>query len=241
MIELSQLDKAAEISRLAVLERYRDGPDTLIICNEIIGDMSDAKRYDEAIALFHYFFNESNLVPNMVSFNQIIKAHCDENRVDEALELYHHARDLKLDNEDTYRFLTKGLVDSGRICEAVGMTKAVSMLDSVVYSYLIRGFLDQGNHHKADQLFDEFIQEIPEESYDYEEIAMVGATFVDYWFRQGSYERAMVIYKSIIPMEDVRRIYSKSGYTLLKTLLEHGKESEAWALFEEMITNAKTY
>lgn len=78
MVELSQLDKAAEISRLAVLEEYRNLPDTIHTCNQIISYMSEAERYDEAIALFHYFFNESNLVPNIVSVNLIIKVHCDE-------------------------------------------------------------------------------------------------------------------------------------------------------------------
>lgn len=70
MIELCQFDKAAGISRLAVLDKYCN--DSVFISNEIIGAKCGAKRYDEAIALFHYFFNESNVIPNIVSFNHII-------------------------------------------------------------------------------------------------------------------------------------------------------------------------
>ncbi|KFK35294.1 hypothetical protein AALP_AA5G266000 [Arabis alpina] len=235
MIELCELDKAAEISRLAVLERYRN--DAVFISNAIIGAMCDAKRYDEAIALFHYFFNESNIIPNIVSFNHIIKARCDENRVEEALQLFHHARGFD-PNLDTCRILTKGLVNAGRIHEAVGLIKAAHLWDSVVYSYLIRGFLDQGNLHMADQLFDTLIDEIPDEVYSYDLVAMLEAQFVDYWFKQGNDELAMEIYNCILPVENWEYIYSKIGNTLLKILLEHGKKSEAWELFNEMIQNA---
>ncbi|CAH8265962.1 unnamed protein product [Arabidopsis lyrata] len=73
--------------------------------------------------------------------------------------------------------------------------------------YLIRGFLDQGNLDKAAQLFDRLNDDTSQELYDYDDIALVDATFVDYWFRQGN---------------------------------DHGKKSEAWELFEEMINNAWT-
>ncbi|KAL1225231.1 Pentatricopeptide repeat-containing protein [Cardamine amara subsp. amara] len=62
MIELSQLDKAMEISRFAGSRKHRDGPKTTLrMCNEIISAMIDAKRNEDAIALFHYFFNECDL------------------------------------------------------------------------------------------------------------------------------------------------------------------------------------
>ncbi|CAL9236721.1 unnamed protein product [Arabidopsis halleri] len=238
MIELCQLDKAAEISRLAVLDRDRN--DSVLISNEIIGAMCGAKRYDEAIALFHYFFNESNVIPNIVSFNHIIKAHCEEHRVEEALELYHHARGFDPDHE-TYRILTKGLVKAGRVHEALGIVKAAYLCDSTVDSYLIRGFLDQGNHDKADQLYDRLVEGMSEELYDFNDIALVDATFVDYWFRQGNDELAMEIYSSLSLFEDAEFISATTGNTLLKILLDHGKKSEAWELFEEMINNARTY
>ncbi|CAL9236934.1 unnamed protein product [Arabidopsis halleri] len=79
--------------------------------------------------------------------------------------------------------------------------------DSTVNSCLIRGFLDQGNLDKAAQLFDRLNDDMSQELYDYEDIALVYATFVDYWLRQGN---------------------------------DHGKKSEAWELFEEMINNAWT-
>ncbi|XP_019101983.1 PREDICTED: pentatricopeptide repeat-containing protein At1g10270-like [Camelina sativa] len=232
MIELCQLDKAAEISRLAVLDRYRSN-DSVFISNGIIGAMCGAKRYEEAIALFHYFFNESNVVPNMVSFNHIIKAHFEENRVEEALQLFHHANNRGFDpDHETYRILTKGLVNAGRVHDAVGIVDGADHLlcDSTVYSYLIRGFLDQGNHDKADQLFNRMSEEL----YDYDDIALVDATFVDYWFRQGNDEKAMEIYNN---KDGEKFMSATTGNTLLKILLDNGKKSEAWELFDEMINN----
>lgn len=168
------------------------------------------------------------------------------NRVDKALQLYRHAKDSilenqdsDLDNEDTYRILTKGLVDAGRIYEALGMIKAVGLWDSVAY-YLIRGFLDLGSFHKADELSHEFVRNRPSYPYDFNEIAMVDAEFVDYWFRQGNDEEAMKFYSSIISTKDRKFMCATSGNNLLRIFLKHGKISEAWALFEEMINNAKT-
>ncbi|VVB03455.1 unnamed protein product [Arabis nemorensis] len=206
MVELSQLDKAAEISRLAVLEEYRDLPDTIHTYNQIISYMSDAERYDEAVALFHYFF-ESNLVPHIVSFNLIIKVHCDANRVDQALELYRHVRALKIDDElYTYRFLTKGLVDSGRIYKDLPRDIYPSSEDET-----FRGNIYDKPYKIPDRELPEFDE--------YDKITMLDATFVDYWFRQGDDDKAMVIYKSIIPMEYVECINAETASTLLRILL----------------------
>ncbi|GAV76719.1 PPR_1 domain-containing protein [Cephalotus follicularis] len=48
------------------------------------------KRYGDIVALFQYFFNQSNLVPNIVYYNNLINAHCVEGRVDVGLEDYRH-------------------------------------------------------------------------------------------------------------------------------------------------------
>ncbi|XP_010507754.1 PREDICTED: pentatricopeptide repeat-containing protein At3g60960, mitochondrial-like [Camelina sativa] len=229
MIELSQLDKAAEIARFAGSEDHRDGPETTIVmCNEIIDAMIGAKRYVDAKALFHYFFNECKINPSVVSFNHMIKVHCIENRLDKALQLYRHARVSRRDNEDTYRILTKALVHAGRIYEALGMIKAVGKYDLVAYTYLIRGFLDLGNIHKAGQL----AKCMEYQSYYY--IGIRNAEFMEYWFRQGNDEKAMNIYSSIMSSNE---IYLMGGDTLLRILLKYGKISEAWALFKKMINN----
>ncbi|KAG2324635.1 hypothetical protein Bca52824_007363 [Brassica carinata] len=114
MLELSNLDKAAEYSHHAVSEKYRVERDTVFICNSaVIGAMIDAKRYEEAISLFDYFFNESQTL----SCNLIIKAHCDQGCLDDALDLFSH---IVLDGRlspgvDTYVILTKALVDAKRL------------------------------------------------------------------------------------------------------------------------------
>ncbi|KAJ4884894.1 Pentatricopeptide repeat-containing protein [Raphanus sativus] len=120
MLELSNLDKSAEYSHHAVSEKYRVERDTVFISNSVIGAMCDAKRYEEAISLFNYFFNESQTLPNMLSCNLIIKAHCDQGCLDDALDLFSH---IVLDGRlspgmDTYVILTKALVDAKRLDEA---------------------------------------------------------------------------------------------------------------------------
>lgn len=154
LIELSELDKAAQISRLAVCEESYHGWDTkIMMCNDIISSMCKAKRYDDAIALFHHFFNEhKDFFPDIATFNHIVKAFCDDNRVEEALNLYIRTTITVLPNMDTRRLLTKGLVDTGRIYEAIIFLYSRNLWDSIAYSYIIRGFLDLGEHDMANHL-----------------------------------------------------------------------------------------
>ncbi|XP_010474539.1 PREDICTED: pentatricopeptide repeat-containing protein At3g60960, mitochondrial-like [Camelina sativa] len=192
MIELCQLDKAAQMSSLAASDEYVDLPYTVpMICNKIIGAMYDAKRYDDAIALFHYFFNKSDLIPDIFTYNLIIKIHCDENNVDDAFELYRYAKTLAVPDIDTHMALVKGLLMAGRIVDALGFVKTQKLWDSEVYSYLVRGFLDLGNHEKAYELFHEFDHHIMLHHSEDHNIrrAAVEATFVEYWFKQGKDEK----------------------------------------------------
>ncbi|CAI8604536.1 unnamed protein product [Vicia faba] len=90
LIRAGDLDAASAVARHSVISSTRP---TVFTCNAIIAAMYHAKRYTEAIALFHFFFNQSNLVPNIVSYNNLINTHCDEGRVDVALGIYRHIID----------------------------------------------------------------------------------------------------------------------------------------------------
>ncbi|KAF8048526.1 hypothetical protein N665_2485s0009 [Sinapis alba] len=207
LIELSELDKAEQIFRLAVCRKSFDGWDSkVMLCNDLISSMCKAKRHDDAVALFHHCFKEhKDFFPDIISCLV-----------------------------DTLRLLTKFLVSKGRIYEAMGLIKYTRISDSVVYSYLIRGFLDQGNHDKAYDLSDEFIHM----SGCYKEgRAVVDAIFVGYWFKQGEDEKAMELYRSLIS----RSVCASTGNTLLEILFDNGKETEAWDLFNVMLTNSLTF
>ncbi|CAH8392155.1 unnamed protein product [Eruca vesicaria subsp. sativa] len=215
-LQLSQLDRAAEISRYVYYEHKMFIANVLVPCNTIIDAMCRAKRYEDAIALFHYFFNKSKIVPNTLSFNLIIKAHCDEGRVDDALELYRYFTP----DSDKHRLLAQGLVDSGRIHEALCLAAGFDCVDWKVHDVLIRGFLNLGNHDMARQLFSQVK--------DAEGIAFVSSTFLDYWFDQGDEEQAALYLPSKVE-------YLLSGNKLLQVLFKHGQTSFRWQYFKGML------
>ncbi|CAE6079922.1 unnamed protein product [Arabidopsis arenosa] len=233
MIEMSILDKASDLSRLAVLDECRVDRDTVFICNSVIGAMCSAKRYDDAISLFNCFFNESQAVPNMLSCNLIMKAHCDQRHVDDALQLYRH---ILLDGRlapgiETYMILTKALVNSKRFDEACDLVGSMSSCSFMVYDILIRGFLYFGDFVKASQIFKELDSKLPCREY-HTAIAIFNVSFMDYFFKQRKDEEAMEI---LATLEEAQVLKPIVGNRVLEVLVWHGKDTEAWELFEEMI------
>ncbi|XP_004503478.1 pentatricopeptide repeat-containing protein At1g10270-like [Cicer arietinum] len=232
LIRAGDLDAASAIARHSVFSMTRP---TVFTCNAIIAAMYRAKRYNEAIALFHFFFNQSNLVPNIVSYNNVINTHCDEGRVDVALEIYRHiiANAPFSPSPVTYRHLTKGLINTGRIDEAVDLLREMLTkghgADSLVYNNLILGFLELGNLDKANELFDE----LKERCLVYD--GVVNATYMEWFFNQGRDKEAIDSYKSLMAREF--RMTPATCNVLLEVLLKHGKKTEAWALFDQMLDN----
>ncbi|XP_061376002.1 pentatricopeptide repeat-containing protein At1g10270 [Gastrolobium bilobum] len=232
LIRAGDLDAASAIARHSVFSSTRP---TVFTCNAIIAAMYRAKRYNEAIALFHFFFNQSNIVPNIVSYNNVINAHCDEGRVDVALEVYRHvvANAPFSPSPVTYRHLTKGLIQSGRIDEAVDLLREMLSkghgADSLVYNNLISGFLNLENLDKANELFDE----LKERCLVYD--GVVNATYMEWFFNKGRDKEAMDSYKSL--MDRQFRMTPATCNVLLEVLLNHGKEERAWALFDQMLDN----
>ncbi|KAL5075239.1 hypothetical protein RYX36_014223 [Vicia faba] len=232
LIRAGDLDAASAVARHSVFSSTRP---TVFTCNAIIAATYRAKRYNEAIALFHFFFNQSNLVPNIVSYNNLINTHCDEGRVDVALEIYRHiiAKAPFSPSPVTFRHLTKGLIGVGRIDEAVDLLREMLNkghgADSLVYNNMILGFLELGNLDKANELFDE----LKERCLVYD--GVVNATYMDWFFNQGRDKEAMDSYKSL--MDRQFRMIPATCNVLLEVLLKHGKQKEAWELFDQMLDN----
>ncbi|KAJ9159070.1 hypothetical protein P3X46_024601 [Hevea brasiliensis] len=232
LIRSFDLDNASLLARNAVYTRTRP---TVFTCNAIIAAMYRAKRYNEAIALFKYFFEQHDIVPNVVSYNNLINAHCDEGRVDTALEIY---RDIIANapfspSHVTYKHLTKGLIDAGRVDEAVGLLREMLNkghgADSLVFNNIIKAFLDLGSLEKAN----EFFSELTERCLWYD--GTVNATFMDWWFKQGKDKEAVENYKSF--MDRKLKIAPPTGNALLEVLLRYGKKEAAGPLFELMLDN----
>ncbi|KAB2628357.1 pentatricopeptide repeat-containing protein [Pyrus ussuriensis x Pyrus communis] len=232
LIRAGDLDAASEVARHSVFSNTRP---TVFTCNAIVAAMYRAKRYNDAIALFHFFFNQSNIVPNIVSYNNLINTHCDEGRVDVGLEIYRHiiANCPYSPSPVTYRHLTKGLVDAGRIGEGVDLLREMLNkghgADSLVFNNLIKGFLHLENMDKAVELFDE----LKERCLVYD--GVVNSTFMDWFFNQGKEKEAMESYKSLLDRQF--RMVPATCNVLLEVLLKHGKKKEAWDLFDQMLDN----
>jgi pentatricopeptide repeat protein len=232
LIRAGDLDAASAAARHSVFSSTRP---TVFTCNAIIAAMYRAKRYNEAIALFHFFFNQSNLVPNIVSYNNVINTHCDEGRVDVALEVYRHIISHAPfgPSSVTYRHLTKGLISVGRIDEAVDLLREMLAknhgADSMVYNNMISGFLELGNLDKANELFDELKNRCI--VYD----GVVNATYMEWFFKQGRDKEAMDSYMSL--MDRGFRMTPATCNVLLEVLLKHDKQKEASELFDQMLDN----
>ncbi|CAH9125554.1 unnamed protein product [Cuscuta epithymum] len=230
LIRAGDLDSAAAVARHAVFSNTRP---TVFTCNAIIAAMYRAGRYNDAKALFQYFFNQSNIIPNVVSYNNLIVSHCESGEVDEAIKVYHHIIENAPFSPSyvSYRHLTKGLIDSGRIDEAVDFLREMLNkghgADSLVYNNLILGFLELGNLEKANELFDE----LKERCLVYD--GTVNSTFMDWFFKQGRDREAMDCYKDLLDRKF--RMVPVTCNALLEVLLKHGKKKEALDLFDAML------
>ncbi|KAL5131743.1 Pentatricopeptide repeat-containing protein [Glycine soja] len=232
LIRAGDLEAASAIARHSVFSVTRP---TVFTCNAIMAAMYRSGRYEEAIALFHFFFKQSNIVPNIVSYNNVINTHCDQGRVDVALEVYRHvvANAPFSPSPVTYRHLTKGLIHSGRISEALDLLREMLSkghgADSLVYNNLISGFLHLDNFDKAIELFDE----LKERCLVYD--GVVNATFMEWFFSKGRDKDAMDSYRSLLDRQF--RMTPATCNVLLEALLNHSKTSEAWSLFDNMLDN----
>ncbi|KAL0720223.1 hypothetical protein Bca4012_034822 [Brassica carinata] len=232
MIELSDVDGAVELARLSVLKDVSRRHDTILICNAVIGAMCQGKRYEEGIALFHYFFNENNIVPNIVSFNHVIKAFCELGRVDDALQLYRHADPFGADKE-TFSLLTQALVHAYGYRQArffVGLSGSLVKTDDWTPMLIeIRGRLDEMNAEDADDYFHKYRLEYDDLVDSVGVFKSIATIFVEYWLKHGNEEKAMECYSTIRTWESLP---ATTGNTLLRILLANCKRTEAGALIE---------
>lgn len=230
LIRAGDLDSASYVARQSVFQHIRP---TVFTCNGLIAAMYRANRYDDAKALYQYFFRQFNIIPNIVSYNNLIVSHCESNEIEEALKVYADILENAPYNPSsvTYRHLTKGLTDAGRINDAVDLLREMLHkghgADSLVFNNVILGFLNLGNLEKANELFDELKERCT--VYD----GVVNATFMDWFFNQGKPKEAMESYRDLMSRD--YRMVPATRNVLLETLLRHGKKKEAWDLFNDML------
>ncbi|CAA6667777.1 unnamed protein product [Spirodela intermedia] len=195
--------------------------------------MFRAGRYEDAVALFHFFFEQSNIVPNVVSYNFLINTHCDAGRVDVAVDVYRHM----LANAPfsrrrlptaTSRRGSWGQSHNGGHGLAQGDAEQGHGADSLVYNNLMAGFIDLGNMDKALELF----EELRERCLVYD--GVVHATLMEGYFKRGMEKEAMESYQSLLDRQF--KMNAVTCNTLLEALLKREKVKEAEALFEHMLS-----
>ncbi|KAG7575037.1 Pentatricopeptide repeat [Arabidopsis suecica] len=241
---LADLDTAMEYARLTAFTKTR-GATTTATCDLIIAALCEAKRYRDAYDLFHYFFNESNIKLSVRCCNHVVKALCDDGRAHEALQLHHHMRSdgnasLCLDYQ-TYRILTKGLWDAGKIGEALDLVKDVFSLRFAKpedYDIVVSHFLD----HQQD--FDKTwalccaanlgMTELNNSNNSYPTVTVtaVTVTLIEHCFSGRQEETAMEFYTDLLAKRPV--IEDASFKPLLEVLYKYGKTTEARSLFHNM-------
>ncbi|GAV59004.1 PPR domain-containing protein/PPR_1 domain-containing protein/PPR_2 domain-containing protein, partial [Cephalotus follicularis] len=206
-------------------------------CNAIIVAMINAKRYNDAICLFQHLFQISDADrPTVASFNLLLKAYLDAGRVEMGYVVYNHVlNNLRCAHSTViYRVLTKGLIEKGRVYDALDILRDMlrygGEVDSIVYNNVIKGFLDIDDIGKANGLFEELKGKCAQ--YD----GVLHATFMDWFFKKGQAKEGMEMYQSLLD-RGISKMNPNTGNILLSVLLKHGKESEAWKLFDQMLGN----
>ncbi|KEH23217.1 putative tetratricopeptide-like helical domain-containing protein [Medicago truncatula] len=233
LIRSGNLDAASAMARQSTFSATTRP--TVFTCNAIIAAMHRAKRYNEALDLYEFFFNLFKIAPNIVSYNFVINAYCDEGRIDAALDVF---RKMKADasikpSPVTYRIITKCLISAGRIEDARDIL--VKMLytghaDFTVYANIISACIQLGNVDKANELIDELKRWCPNYY-----IGDVSVTYIHWFFEQERDKEAMECYNSLLNRKCMMR--PKTCNMLLEILLRFGKKTEAWDLFHGMLDN----
>lgn len=202
-----------------------------------MSSMLRARRFDDVFALFHFFFAQQNIIPNIVSYNILINSLCDAGQVNTALDVY---RQILLNapftaSTYTYRYLIKGLVESNRIADAVSllgeMLNRGHSADSLAYDIVIAGFIELNDMEKAIELFDE----LQERCLVYD--GVVHATLMKGYWKLGMDKEAMECYQSLLDRQF--RMHPFTCNVLLDTLLMHDKIIEAEQLFDQMLDEHK--
>lgn len=255
----SDLDTAAKYARLAAFSRFKT-EETELTCQYIISTMLQNKRHKDVYDLYDYFFNQHKLKPNYHCCNYMIESLFQQGLVDKALDFHRSIKSgmaLGYPSQDTFRILTTGLVNSGRLDEAEALLQAQGLRSSiypnhVAFNSLIRALLDLGNIDKANQVLLHFQQlwanidlsrvdlynyspeeEIMVEEYE-NKVAFLTATFMEYWFKQGKEMEAKDCYNQSV-LANKFPICAETGNAFLKILLKYGKKTHAWALYHEML------
>ncbi|RRT67432.1 hypothetical protein B296_00025304 [Ensete ventricosum] len=236
LIRENDLDEAALLVRHSIYSNCRP---TIFTANAVLHALLRQSRYADLLSL-HRFITQANVAPTVITVNLLLQTYCDCRKTDIALE---HFRLLLKDDAPfppsptTYRILAKGLVDNGKLDQALELkddmlAKAFVPPDSIVYNHLMQGFVKKGDPDKVVSLYEELLEKLGSgKILD----GIVYGNLMKGYFGKGMEKGAMEIYRDVLGEGSKVRFGAVSYNLVLDALGRNGKLEEAIDLFDRML------
>ncbi|MCL7047154.1 hypothetical protein MKW94_018623 [Papaver nudicaule] len=232
LIRENDLEEASLYTRHSIYSNCRP---TVFTCNTVMAALIRQSKYADFLTL-HRFITQAGVVPNVVTYNLLINAYCDCRKTDTALE---HYRQL-INNAPfspsptTYRILVKGLVDNGKLEQALPLRDAMIEKglkpDPAVYNYLMSGLVKNGDSDGALGLFEELKSKIGGTVSD----GIVYGNLMKTYFLKGMEKEAMDCYQEAVGENSSIRMSAVAYNSVLDALNKNGKYDEAMELFDKV-------
>ncbi|KAJ8458636.1 hypothetical protein OPV22_031562 [Ensete ventricosum] len=232
----NDLDEAALLVRHSIYSNCRP---TIFTANAVLNALLRQSRYADLLSL-HRFITQANVAPTVITVNLLLQAYCDCRKTDIALE---HFRLLLKDDAPfppsptTYRIVTKGLIDNGKLDQALEfkddmLAKAFVSPDPLVYNHLMWGFVKKGDHDKVVSLYEELLEKLGGgKILD----GIVYGNLMKGYLGKGMEKEAMETYHDVLGEGSKVRFGAVSYNQVLDALGRTGKLEEAIALFDRML------
>ncbi|ONK69148.1 uncharacterized protein A4U43_C05F19850 [Asparagus officinalis] len=227
LIRVNDLDEASLLVRHSI---YSNCKPTIFTCNAVLHALLRQSRYSDLLSL-HRFITQASVAPTVITHNLLL---------DTALE---HYRLLVKDDAPinpsptTYRILTKGLVDNGKIDQAVELKdemidKGFCGPDAAVYNLIMSGFVKKEEPDRVIELFEEMKEKMGGGQV---EDGIVYGNLMKGYFKKGMEAEAMGVYEEVLGEGSKVRFNAVSYNLVLEALTKNGKLEEAIGLFGRMM------
>ncbi|KAL9432836.1 hypothetical protein AB3S75_027786 [Citrus x aurantiifolia] len=232
LIRQNDLDEAALFTRHSVYSNCRP---TIFTVNAVLNAQLRQSKYSDFLSL-HRFVTQAGIAANVITYNLLFQTYLDCKKPDTALEYYKlFLNDAPFNpSTTTYRVLIKGLVDNGRIDKALELKDEMFVkgfvADPVVYSYLMLGFVRDGDSDGVFRLFEELKEKLGGVVSD----GVVYGSLMKGYFMKGMEEEAMECYNGAVGENSSVKMSAVANNSVLDALCNNGKFDEALKLFDRM-------
>ncbi|GAY59129.1 hypothetical protein CUMW_192200 [Citrus unshiu] len=232
LIRQNDLDEAALFTRHSVYSNCRP---TIFTVNAVLNAQLRQSKYSDFLSL-HRFVTQAGIAANVITYNLLFQTYLDCKKPDTALEYYKlFLNDAPFNpSTTTYRVLIKGLVDNGRIDKALELKDEMFVkgfvADPVVYSYLMLGFVRDGDSDGVFRLFEELKEKLGGVVSD----GVVYGSLMKGYFMKGMEEEAMECYNEAVGENSSVKMSAVANNSVLDALCNNGKFDEALKLFDRM-------